>query len=141
VFEGDLNNQLRLWLFIGIYTLPLGCVFYGIVLKIVAKILLRVSLLFRRAILAEVVVSVLNWIFTLFLIFMSQLIHHQMFWLTLSGLAWIFIRAVVYSKMVRDSELGQIALPKILKLSAWVTLVSILSGIPASLLERIIPSQ
>ncbi len=139
MFEGDLNNQLRIWIGIGVYLVLIGSILFGILLKFITRLFPKIRLSFRRAILIEFIVFVLDWVLMLFLIFLSQLVHVQVLWQTVSGVASVFIGAVVYSKMIKDSQLGQIGFPIALKLSAWITLISILANIPLGLLESIIP--
>ena len=137
MFEGGLNNQLKIWLFFGIYIGPLASIVFGIVLKFLARFFPKVSLSVGRAIFIQFVVSLFCWTFMLLLILLSQLIYIQVLWQTANGIASIFIGAVVYSKMIKHPELGQISFLKALKLSALITLIAIALGIPISLLESI----
>jgi hypothetical protein len=137
LFGGELNNQLKIWLCIGIYIVPMASIFFGIVLKFIARSFSKVGLSVGRAIFIEFIVNLLCWVFMLFLIFVSQLVYIQVLWQTGNGVASIFIRAVVYSKMIKHSELGQIGFQKALKLSALITLIAIAVRIPVSLLESI----
>jgi hypothetical protein len=126
-----------MWFFIGIYIVPIASICFGIALKFVARCYSKVGLPIMRAIFIEFIVSLSCWVFTLFLIFLSQLTYIQVVWQTGNGVASIFIRAVVYSKMIKHSEWGQIGFQKPLKLSALITLIAIALGIPISLLESI----
>lgn len=137
LFEGELSNQLKIWLFSGTYIVPLASIVFGIVLRFLARYFPKVSLSVGRAILIQFVANLICWTFVLLLILLSQLIHIQVLWQTVNGVASIFIGAVVYSKMMKHPELGQIGFQKALKLSAFITLIAVVLGIPISLLESI----
>ena len=129
MFQGDMTYQLKLLAALTIYALPLGSLFFGIFLKLLAKHIFKTSLSLWRSICIEFLVLLFSLIFTLLLVPLSLLINKPLFFLTVNGIAGIFLAGMLYAKMVKDSELKPIGLKKGLILSVVLTLIAILMKI------------
>ena len=135
MFEGELIHQLKLWLAMGIYAVPLGSVFFGLLLRFLARRFFKVILSIGRAIWVQFVAMLFSWLFQLILVAISLLIHRQTLFQTVSGVASIFIGAGIYAKMLRDPESKPMGIRMGLILSAVMSLIAILLGIPIKLLR------
>ncbi len=124
-----MTYQLKLLAALTIYALPLGSLFFGIFLKLLAKHIFKTSLALWRSICIEFLVLLFSLIFTLLLVPLSLLINKPLFFLTVNGIAGIFLAGMLYAKMVKDSELKPIGLKKGLILSVVLTLIAILMKI------------
>ena len=135
MFEGELNHQLKVWLAIGIYAVPLGSILFGLLLRFLAKSFFKLILSIGRAMWVQFVAMLLSWLFQLVLVVMSLLIHNQILFHTLTGVASVFIGAGVYATMLRDPESKPMGIRRGLILSAVMSLIAIVLGIPIKLLR------
>jgi hypothetical protein len=135
LFEGELNHQLKLWLAMGIYAVPLGSILGGLLLRFLAKVFFKVIPSIGRAIWVQFVAMFFSWLFQSILVGMSLLIHSQTLFQTLNGVASLFIGSIIYAKMLRDPESKALGIRRGLILSAVMSLIAILLGIPIKLLR------
>ncbi len=131
MFQGDVITQLKLWLAMGIYIVPLASVLFGILLRLLLKGFLKISLPIRRVIWVQFVASLISW---MFFIVIDLMVRTQSLAATVSGVAALFISAVVYGRMLKDSELQAIGTKRGFMLSAATMLIAILLKIPLDLL-------
>jgi hypothetical protein len=135
LFQGDLIKQLKLWLIMGIYAIPLGTALFGLLLRFLTKRFLNINLSIARTIWVQFVAILISWVFTLILLVSSLLIHNHTLFQSINGVTAVFIAGGVYARMLKDPELRPIGMTRGLRLSAVMMLIAILLHIPLKLLR------
>lgn len=138
MFQGDLINQFRLWLSIGIITILPTTFIFGFLLRCICKLYLKIEILYKRAFFIQFLGMFFCWLSIFFFAALSQFGGHKSIWITVTGVSSIFITAIFYSRMIKGIDSEPIGYISGLKLSSIVTLIAILIKIPVEMINKII---
>lgn len=135
MFTGPLEYQLKMWFAIGLIIIPMGSILFGLILKPLTKKLTAIELSFKRSLLIQFCSMIILWAVLFFVILIGLTGIPQEILKLFNFIISIFGAAYVYSKMIKDIEVGSIGFRKGLIISFTMTGIAFLLNIPLKLLN------